>query len=82
MPIIGIKSLVYGVEDVELSTRFFSDFGLPLIEGDDKNSTFQLEEGSSVVIRQLADPLRKRPSEAVLDANCNLEGEQAKLGGV
>ncbi|KAE8759253.1 VOC family protein [Paraburkholderia madseniana] len=57
MPIIGIKSLVYGVEDVALSTRFFSDFGLPLIAGDDQNSTFQLEEGSSVVIRQLADPL-------------------------
>ncbi len=55
MTILGIKSLVYGVEDVERCTRFFDDFGLPLVESDAEQSVFVLAEGSSVVVRSLDD---------------------------
>ena len=56
MAISGIESLVYGVEDVALCTRFFDDFGLPLVSRADSLSTFELEEGSRVVLRQVRDP--------------------------
>ncbi|MCY0853613.1 VOC family protein [Cupriavidus sp. D39] len=64
MPINGIKSLVYGVEDIALSTRFFLDFGLPLRESDSNSSTFQLDEGSTVVLFALSDP--RLPASALV----------------
>lgn len=51
----GIETVVYGVEDVDLCVRYFSDFGLPLYERDDRSAHFELEEGSSVHILPLAD---------------------------
>ena len=56
MAIIGIESLVYGVDPVSVCTRFFEDFGLPLISENEHSSTFTLNEGSNVVIRQMNDP--------------------------
>jgi catechol 2,3-dioxygenase-like lactoylglutathione lyase family enzyme len=56
MPIIGIESLVYGVDDVATSTRFFEDFGLVLVDRSDAHSRFELPEGSSVIIRHISDP--------------------------
>jgi len=56
MPILGIESLIYGVEDVATSTRFFEDFGLALVESRDGVSRFRLPEGSTVVIHPLGDP--------------------------
>jgi hypothetical protein len=32
MAIIGIESVLYGVHDVAESTRYFIDFGLPLVD--------------------------------------------------
>jgi catechol 2,3-dioxygenase-like lactoylglutathione lyase family enzyme len=51
----GVETIIYGVEDLALCTRYFVDFGLPLVENDEKHSLFELEEGSSVIIRPLAD---------------------------
>ena len=51
----GVESVVYGVEDLDLCIRYFVDFGLPLIERDADHALFELEEGSSVTIRRLAD---------------------------
>lgn len=52
----GVETVVYGVEDVDLCVRYFSDFGLPLIEREPGVSAlFELEEGSSVVILPLAE---------------------------
>jgi len=51
----GVESVVYGVEDLDLCVRYFVDFGLPLIEQDGSQALFELEEGSSVIIRPLAD---------------------------
>lgn len=50
----GIETIVYGVEDVALCTRYFVDFGLPLVESSENESRFELAEGSNVVIRRLA----------------------------
>lgn len=56
MAIIGIESLVYGVENLVESTQFFDDFGLPPHSRTDACVRFLLEEGSKVVLRPLDDP--------------------------
>jgi len=53
MAINGIESLVYGVDDLAVATRYFSDFGLPLFEANDSLSHFRLEEGSNVILHPL-----------------------------
>lgn len=57
MAIIGIQSLVYGVEDIDISARFFEDFGLRPADGGEHHRRFTLPEGSQVVIRHRDDPL-------------------------
>ncbi|MDT4842037.1 HpaD: 3,4-dihydroxyphenylacetate 2,3-dioxygenase [compost metagenome] len=57
MAIVGIETLLYGVEDLEKSTKFFDDFGLPLVSNGEAFSHFRLEEGSNVVLRHVDDPL-------------------------
>ncbi len=56
MAILGIETLLYGVDDVDAATRFFADFGLPLKSRTPSSATFELDEGSRVEIRQLDDP--------------------------
>lgn len=56
MAITGIQSLIYGVEDIATSARFFDDFGLPSVGGDDAVHRFALPEGSQVEIRHRDDP--------------------------
>jgi catechol 2,3-dioxygenase-like lactoylglutathione lyase family enzyme len=56
LAIIGIESLTYGVDDVAVCTKFFEDFGLPLISRTATVTTFRLEEGSKVVLRHRDDP--------------------------
>jgi catechol 2,3-dioxygenase-like lactoylglutathione lyase family enzyme len=56
MAILGIDTLVYGVDDVKTSTRFFEDFGLRLVESSSEESRFELPEGSHVVLRPLGHP--------------------------
>lgn len=51
----GVESVIYGVEDLNLCVRYFVDFGLPLVECNEREALFELEEGSSVIIRRLAD---------------------------
>jgi len=55
MPLNGIKTLVYGVEDVQTCTRYFVDFGLPLVRSDAEEALFELADGSNVIIRSLDD---------------------------
>lgn len=56
--IVGIETLVYGVEDFDGSVRFLEDFGLPLVSRDDnaKFARFQVESGARVCIRMMDDP--------------------------
>lgn len=56
MAIIGIETVLYGVNDVAECTRYFIDFGLPLLEKSEQHAHFRLDEGSNVVIRHIGDP--------------------------
>lgn len=56
MAIIGIETILYGVDDLAECTRYFEDFGLPLLERSDSHAHFRLDEGSNVLIRQIRDP--------------------------
>jgi catechol 2,3-dioxygenase-like lactoylglutathione lyase family enzyme len=56
VPIVGIESLVYGVEDVERCARFFSDFGLQPVASSNAPAEFAVEEGSRVILRNAGDP--------------------------
>lgn len=57
MAIIGIETILYGVDNVAECTRFFIDFGLPLLEKSDTHAHFRLDEGSNVIVRHISDPL-------------------------
>lgn len=56
MSINGIETVLYGVDDVALCTRYFEDFGLPLLRKDEQHAHFRLDEGSNVVLRSVKDP--------------------------
>lgn len=56
MAIVGIESVVYGVNDVAECTRYFNDFGLPFQRRSDSIVHFRLDEGSNVFVRAIDDP--------------------------
>lgn len=56
MTILGIESLVFGVEDIAHCTRFLDDFGLTLRGSGEEYSRFVLPEGSSVVLKKSNAP--------------------------
>lgn len=64
MAIVGIESLIYGVEDIPACIRFFEDFGLPLVSHGETEGKFVLAEGSSVIVRAL-DAARPEGSDIV-----------------
>lgn len=53
MAIIGIESLVYGVEDLDASIKFFEDFGLVRDTEATPGASFMLPEGSRVILLPL-----------------------------
>ena len=56
MALLGIETLIYGVEDLEASLRFYDDFGLESVERDAGGAVYRLPEGSSFIVRSAADP--------------------------
>lgn len=56
MALNGIHTLLYAVEDVASSIRFFEDFGLTLREKSESHAQFCLANGSNVVVRHISDP--------------------------
>src|ERR1700691_4076550 len=56
MSLLGVQSLVYGVDDLATCTRFYQEFGLELVEHEPDIARFQLSEGSSVILRHRVDP--------------------------
>jgi catechol 2,3-dioxygenase-like lactoylglutathione lyase family enzyme len=57
MAIVGIESLLYGVDDVGMCARFFEDFGLRTVSTLPGGAEFEVDEGSRVVLRSIAEPL-------------------------
>jgi catechol 2,3-dioxygenase-like lactoylglutathione lyase family enzyme len=55
MGINGIESVLYGVDHVAECTRYFIDFGLPLVKIAPDFAHFKLDEGSNVFIRHISD---------------------------
>src|ERR1700739_336731 len=49
MAILGIESLIYGVDDLEQSTRFWDDFGLVPLARAAEESIFEVASGSRIV---------------------------------
>lgn len=56
MPVNGIETLVYGVNNVDECVRFFDDFGLDLKRHEGGRALFRLNEGSNVELRHIDDP--------------------------
>lgn len=64
MSILGIKRIVFGVDDVERAAGFFQDFGLELAHRSAPNAWFELPEGSTVELRPADDPSLPAPAFA------------------
>jgi catechol 2,3-dioxygenase-like lactoylglutathione lyase family enzyme len=56
MAILGIESVVYGVEDVALCMRFWDDYGLVRIDGPAGGGVWKLPSGSRIIVRGIDDP--------------------------
>jgi catechol 2,3-dioxygenase-like lactoylglutathione lyase family enzyme len=56
MAILGIETLVYGVDDVARSRQFFEDFGLICERACDTDACFRLPDRSAVAIHAQDDP--------------------------
>src|SRR5205807_4348642 len=55
MAITRTESVVYGVQDVALCTRFFEDFGLERVESSDSGATFRTPVNQLVHLRHASD---------------------------
>ncbi|WIW88045.1 VOC family protein [Sphingobium sp. V4] len=55
MAILGIESVIYGVDDLEACTRFWDDFGLEPVSRDARESIFEVASGSRVIVRRRDD---------------------------
>ena len=56
MALLGVQSLIYGVDDLDAATRFYDDFGLKAVRQDAAGVDFALEDGGTVLIRRNDDP--------------------------
>lgn len=56
MAILGLESVVFGVDDLATSTRFWQDFGLNPISADAQTSVFDVASGSRVIVMPGDDP--------------------------
>src|ERR1700744_441015 len=56
MALLGIETLIYGVDDLEACLKFYDDFGLRSVERDAGGAAYRLPEGSSFVVRRNDDP--------------------------
>ena len=56
MAINGVQTAVFGVDDLPLCHRFFTDFGLKASSQSDDMIEYRLAEGSCIVLRKSDDP--------------------------
>jgi len=55
MPINGVQIAVFGVDDLELCDKFFTDFGLKVSSRSETSVSYRLPEGSYVVLKKSDD---------------------------
>ncbi|HPY42540.1 MAG TPA: VOC family protein, partial [Thiolinea sp.] len=56
MAITGIDRITYGVEDIKTAQRFFTDWGLKLLQEESEHLLFSTQDGSQVEICKLDNP--------------------------
>ena len=56
MAINGVETVLFGVDDLEVCRRFFTDFGLSVDFESKTEIGFKLPEGSRVILRRVDDP--------------------------
>ena len=56
MAILGVESAIFGVDDLEGCTRFWTDFGLKPLSRTDDESVFEVASGAKVVVRRRGYP--------------------------
>jgi catechol 2,3-dioxygenase-like lactoylglutathione lyase family enzyme len=61
MKIIGLESLVFGVDDIAGASRFLIDYGLSPVGVSDRGGRFEAMDGTAVVIARQDDPALPPP---------------------
>ena len=56
MSILGVESVVFGVDDVKTCVRFWTDFGLTELERTTSRAEFEVQSGSRVILLRDDDP--------------------------
>jgi catechol 2,3-dioxygenase-like lactoylglutathione lyase family enzyme len=56
MAILGVESVIFGVDDVSTCGRFWTDFGLSPISLSDSEQVFEVMTGSRVIVMRNDDP--------------------------
>jgi len=55
MPILGVESVVYGVDDLDACARFWTDFGLIEVAASADERVFEVQNGSRIILRRRGD---------------------------
>ena len=55
MSILGVESVLFGVDDVAENARFWADFGLPMESMSESEAVFRLASGSRVIVMAHGD---------------------------
>jgi catechol 2,3-dioxygenase-like lactoylglutathione lyase family enzyme len=67
MNIVGPDALVFGVDDVAACAEYLRDFGLRVVDADERGGRFEALDGTAIVVRSHDDPtlpaaMRRAPS--------------------
>jgi len=52
MSILGVESVIFGVDDIETCVRFWHDFGLTPVASSAEESVFEVQSGSRIIVRK------------------------------
>ena len=56
MALLGVQSLIYGVDDLDAAARFYDDFGLVAARRGADGVDYALEDSSTLLLRRNDDP--------------------------
>lgn len=63
MTILGVQSVVYGVEDVATGLKYFDDWGVPAAERGAQGGEYKLPSGQTIRVRSASDASLPPPAE-------------------
>jgi len=56
MDVLGIDEITYGADDLPACKKFFSDWGMTLVQDSDAALVFETQNGCRVIVRRSDDP--------------------------